>query len=183
MAQLKARRAFEEWKSDPKNVDELFRLIVEERMGLRDAAIIGMKQSYTLMYEFLNDGGELQKRLEGAYAALADAIAHEALEIADEQCAVKKDDGTTYDPDVPRDKLRVETRLRLMPKWGRARYGDRVDHRHEHVIDLGERLRRASEREIESAPEQATPVLSGTDSPSALAPARAAVQRPEDVLI
>lgn len=112
---------------DEKNVAELFRLIVEERMRLRDAAVLGVKQPYTLVYAFLHDGAEMQKRYEGALAAVADDLAHEALAIADEQAEVKKEDGTTYDPDVARDKLRVDTRLRMASKWSRERYGESQD--------------------------------------------------------
>ena len=45
-----------------------------------------------------------------------DAIAGECLEIADK---------TTVE-DVQRDRLRVETRLKLLAKWDPKRYGDKV---------------------------------------------------------
>lgn len=45
----------------------------------------------------------------------ADEIAHEALAISDER-----------NEDVGRDKLRVETRLKMAAKWDRDRYGDRT---------------------------------------------------------
>lgn len=62
---------------------------------------------------------------EAALKVRADEIAHEALAISDEQAEVEKKDGTTYDPDVARDKLRIETRLKLAEKWDRARYGSK----------------------------------------------------------
>jgi len=65
---------------------------------------------------------------DSALKVNADRIAHEALAISDEQQEVEKKDGTTYDPDVGRDKLRVDTRLKLAGKWDRARYGEHVQH-------------------------------------------------------
>jgi hypothetical protein len=60
---------------------------------------------------------------EAALKVRADELAHEALDISDEQAEVVKKDGTTFDPDVARDKLRVDTRLKLAGVWDRARYG------------------------------------------------------------
>lgn len=62
---------------------------------------------------------------DAAAKVRADELAQEALAISDEQEEVVKKDGTTFDPDVPRDKLRVDTRLRLAEKWDRARYGSK----------------------------------------------------------
>jgi hypothetical protein len=63
---------------------------------------------------------------DAALKVRADQLAHEALAIADEQHAVEKKDGTTYDPEVPRDKLRTDTRLKLASRWDRSRYGDQA---------------------------------------------------------
>jgi hypothetical protein len=62
---------------------------------------------------------------DAALKVRADELAHETLEIADEQAEVVKKDGGTYDPDVARDKLRVETRLKLAAQWDRSRYGSK----------------------------------------------------------
>lgn len=59
-----------------------------------------------------------------ALEARAEELAHEAVEIADEQSEVEKPGGGTYDPDVARDRLRVDTRLKIAGKWNRKRYGD-----------------------------------------------------------
>lgn len=61
---------------------------------------------------------------DAALKVRADELAHQAIAIADEQSEVVKENGETYDPDVPRDKLRVDTRLKLAAKWDRKRYGD-----------------------------------------------------------
>lgn len=60
---------------------------------------------------------------DAALKVRADDLAHEALAISDEQAQVTTERGTTFDPDVSRDKLRVETRLKLVQQWDRARYG------------------------------------------------------------
>ena len=62
---------------------------------------------------------------DAALRIAAEAMAHECRTIADEQNAVDKPGGGTYDPDVARDKLRIETRLKLAGKWDRARYGEK----------------------------------------------------------
>ena len=53
----------------------------------------------------------------------ADQLAHEAVAIADEQKEAVDKNGKVFDPEVPRDKLRVDTRLKLAAQWDRARYG------------------------------------------------------------
>jgi hypothetical protein len=60
---------------------------------------------------------------DAALKVLADEMAHDALEIADEQKEAIDKKGNKYDPEVPRDKLRVDTRMRLLEKWDRSRYG------------------------------------------------------------
>lgn len=94
----------------------------------------------------------------------------EALEISDEQNEVERPGGGTFDPDVQRDKLRVDTRLKLLEKLDRERFGRFTKHEHTHTHDLGERLRRARERVIEQAPDAVT---LGPVSPSGVSPAPA----------
>lgn len=121
MPRLKTIRKFEEWKADPKNVEELFRLIVEERMSLRDAAMEGVKQPYTLVYPWLHDGGEMQKRYEGVLAAMADDLMHERLKIAD---SVRKAENPVA---VQAAKLACEVREQNARSWGRERYGEAAE--------------------------------------------------------
>jgi hypothetical protein len=64
---------------------------------------------------------------DAALKVRADELAHEALAISDEQCEVTTEAGKTYDPEVPRDKLRIDTRLKLASKWDRRRYGEHDD--------------------------------------------------------
>lgn len=67
-----------------------------------------------------------EKRLfqyESALRIRADEAINEALEISDEQKAVTTENGNTYDPEVPRDKLRIDTRLKIAAMWDKQRYG------------------------------------------------------------
>ncbi len=64
---------------------------------------------------------------DAALRARADELAHESLEIADEQKEAIRKDGSAFDPDVGRDKLRVETRLKLASHWDKQRYGNAKD--------------------------------------------------------
>lgn len=58
------------------------------------------------------------KDYNDAIAIRDDQMALEALLIADEQKEAIREDGTKFDPDVPRDRLRVETRLKLIGRGG-----------------------------------------------------------------
>jgi hypothetical protein len=71
---------------------------------------------------------------DAALKVRADTIAHEALAISDEQALAHSKQGIPFDPDVSRDKLRVDTRLRLSGKWDRDRYGDKTDVRHTGLV-------------------------------------------------
>lgn len=53
-----------------------------------------------------------------------DAIAVEALSIADQPNKRITPDGEVIENDAQRDRLRVDTRLKLLAKWDPKRYGD-----------------------------------------------------------
>jgi len=80
---------------------------------------------------------------EGRYRAYqrgleisAHALVSEALAIADEQKEAVRKDGGTYDPDVARDKLRVETRLKVAGKHAPKMYGERADVNVNHAVKV-----------------------------------------------
>ena len=81
---------------------------------------------------------------EGALRLYTDAMAFEARDIADRtelgQTTREGPEGTvtTSEDMLGHRKLRVDTRLRLMAKWHRARYGDsvQVEHTGETVVRL-----------------------------------------------
>lgn len=69
---------------------------------------------------------EIAKAIARARQAGYDAIAEDALAIAEGRNPVK------VEGDVPaqRDKLRIHTRMQLLAKWDPKRYGDNVQLRH-----------------------------------------------------
>ena len=110
---------------------------------------------------FLAEHAGLSEAVKRVLEVQTHALVGEALDVADEQREVFREDGSAYDPDVARDKLRVETRLKIAEKLNRGAYGRTVDHRHTHTVDLGDRLRRAMAREREGrvVAEQTAPAL------------------------
>jgi hypothetical protein len=88
------------------------------------------KLPYGRLAEWIIEDVERTASYEQALRIWADSLAQEALAIADEQVEVVKANGDTFDPNVARDKLRIETRLRLAGKWYRQRYGDKIEHKH-----------------------------------------------------
>jgi len=117
---LKTIRAFEKWKLDEENLAEFFRLIVEERKRMRDACMV-MKVPYRLMYPFLHDGGVMQKRYEGALAAVGDDLVHERLQRAREM----RESKTEVPAHVMAAKLECDVLESTAKKWEPARYGEK----------------------------------------------------------
>ena len=73
---------------------------------------------------------EFAGRIAHARVLGFDEIAEECIEIADDSSRdyTKDDDGRrVFDSDhVQRNKLRIETRLKLLAKWDPKRYGDKI---------------------------------------------------------
>jgi hypothetical protein len=88
------------------------------------------KVPYGRLAEWIVEDVDRTAAYERALRIWADSLAQEAVAIADEQAEVVKGNGETFDPNVARDKLRIETRLRLAGKWDRQRYGERLQHQH-----------------------------------------------------
>jgi hypothetical protein len=86
--------------------------------------------SRTQFYAWLEDETRAE-RFARARAAAMDAIADEAMVIADDGAndTYTDDEGRTRtDMDViQRSKLRVETRLKLLAKWAPKQYGDKLE--------------------------------------------------------
>lgn len=83
------------------------------------------------VYVWMEEDADFAGRIAQARVKGFDAIAEEALEIADDgtnDWVKRGDKGAAYDAEhVQRSKLRVETRLKLLAKWDPKRYGDRID--------------------------------------------------------
>jgi hypothetical protein len=81
-----------------------------------------------------NDDPDVSAGIARAREIGGDAIAAEALAIADETTGdtIKHEDGreTLNGEFVARSRLRVETRLKLLAKWHPKRYGDAVNVNH-----------------------------------------------------
>lgn len=129
-------KRFEEWKEDV-NVVAMLMSRVAEGESLRDICK-AQEVAYSLVARWIAETPLLKQQYDVALQLHADSIAHEALTIADEQCEVEKKDGSTYDPDVARDKLRVDTRLKLAGKWDRQRYGEREPAAVNVTVNLGD---------------------------------------------
>jgi hypothetical protein len=57
----------------------------------------------------------------------ADTLADEILAISDEQREAVTRDGTIYDPEVHRDRLRIDARKWVAAKLKPRKYGDKVE--------------------------------------------------------
>lgn len=115
----KTVRAFNEWKLDPKNWDEFFRLITEDRLSFRDATV-RVKQPYTLVHPFVHDGAELEARYTAVLKAVARDYMDQTVPIAD---SVR---GTKIPAKVAAAKLAIEARQVYAEKADRERFGDVV---------------------------------------------------------
>lgn len=88
--------------------------------------------AWTAVYEWMARDEALSERIAHAREQGFEAIAEEALVIADTprwgQKQVMSDQGTTTTVEdmVAHRKLQIETRLKLLAKWNPKRYGDRV---------------------------------------------------------
>lgn len=79
--------------------------------------------------DWVNTDEELSRRFARAREDGFDAIAEEAVEIADQEPGyATSEGGSRVDPgEVAHRKLRIETRLKLLAKWDPKRYGDKLE--------------------------------------------------------
>jgi len=116
------QQRFEAVKDDPSSPDGVFQRVCEGE-SLKDIAKAWEVPRGQFVRWFTESYSDLYDAALKVHAA---DLAMEVLAIADEQHEVMKKDGTTYDPDVPRDKLRVDTRKWIASKFDRDRYGEAV---------------------------------------------------------
>lgn len=87
------------------------------------------------IYDWINDNPDFSLRFARARDIGFDAIAEEALDIADDSTNDWMDRRISEDltirvldaEHVQRSKLRIETRLKLLAKWSPKKYGDKTD--------------------------------------------------------
>jgi len=93
----------------------------------------GMPSTVTV-WNWQKDDAALSERIAQAREIGGDAIAADALAIADEtlhDTKIGKDGAEMPDNEwIGRSRLRVETRLKLLAKWHPKRYGDKVTNEH-----------------------------------------------------
>lgn len=86
---------------------------------------------WTTVYDWMEADPEFALRIARAREEGYDAIALDALKIADDGLndTYMTEDGIerTNTDVIQRSKLRVETRLKLLAKWSPKRYGDKLD--------------------------------------------------------
>ena len=96
---------------------------------LRDFCRQTGKPSFQLIYDWLDDDTEFDGRFVRAREAGYEIIAEDALSIADaDPLAVHDDLGNKrLDPgSISKQKLQIETRLKLLACWSPKRYGQRT---------------------------------------------------------
>lgn len=92
--------------------------------------------AWRTVYDWLRVDVEFAKAMDIARDIGADAIAHEALEIADTPKMGTRRERSEDGYKVVREdmlghrKLQVETRLKLLAKWHPKKYGDKMDLNH-----------------------------------------------------
>jgi hypothetical protein len=100
-------------------MESLVQAVTTDRKTLREVAK-AWRVPYGRLAQWIVEDGERTAQYEAALRIVADELALEAVAIADDR-----------DPDVGRDKLRVDTRLKLASKLYRDRYGEKVKVEHQ----------------------------------------------------
>jgi hypothetical protein len=83
---------------------------------------------YGRLAEWIVEDRTRSEQFNQALAIWADSLAHESVQIADE--------GGAEAGEVQRDKLRIDTRLKLAGKLNRPRYGDSTEIKHTGTVSL-----------------------------------------------
>lgn len=128
---------------------ERFRAVVEDNPATMDVIVQRLTDGeplkaiarswdvpYGKLAEWITEDRERVERYSAALRIWADSLAQECVAISDEQGEVVNENGKVFDPDVARDKLRIDTRLKLAGKLDRARYGDQTELKHTGSVSL-----------------------------------------------
>lgn len=92
---------------------------VSNGITLRDICRREGRPNYWTIYDWMKQDEDFATRFARARDTGHDVIADECVDIADNPWG-----------DVQRDKLRIETRLKLLAKWNPKKYGERMAHEH-----------------------------------------------------
>lgn len=134
-------------KADPAAGRELLALVEQGKTFPQIASMWGVPRREFLFWLAAN--AELTEECKRLSELAGIWYRAEGLEIVDE--------ATPENAAVA--KLQAEYRERLSRDLNKPLFGKTLQHKHSHVIDLGERLRRATERVIEPAAVEALPEL------------------------
>jgi len=85
----------------------------------------------------------------------AHAKVQETIAIADAQAEVVREDGTTFDPNVVRDRLRVDTRFRVAKYHAPALYADKMEVKHSGTVTFSHALSAIAQRRLAAKQERA----------------------------
>ena len=106
---------------------------VAEGRTLRDFCRQENTPAWRTIYDWLDSDAEFSARFARARSLGHDAIAEEALEIANTPMegtiTTEDEDGTSVRREdmLGHRKLQVETRLKLLAKWSPKKYGDKLE--------------------------------------------------------
>ena len=128
-------------KHSPELIDELVDWIASGQT-LRAFCREPGKPAWRTVYDWIEADPELAARIARARDLGADAIAEEALAIADtpmEGVTLTTDEKGTKETRgdmLGHRKLQVETRLKLLAKWNPKKYGDKIEQTHKGAVAL-----------------------------------------------
>jgi hypothetical protein len=108
----------------PELCDEIVQRISEGE-PLRQICRDEHMPEWRTVYDWVAGDAEFAARIARARELGFDAIAEQALDIADDR-----------DDEPASRRVRVETRLKLLAKWSPKKYGDKLEHEHKGSLNL-----------------------------------------------
>jgi len=121
--------------------DEILHAIADG-VNLREFCRRPGRPNWRTVYDWMEKDADFAARIARAREVGCDAIAHDALHIADTQLAgeIVKDgpDGTTVTREdmLGHRRLQVDARIKLLSKWMPKKYGDKVGVEHSGQVTL-----------------------------------------------
>ena len=114
-------------ESVPQDIAEQVVVWLASGKTLRDFCRLPGMPHYSTIYDWLDKDEEFTQRFARARATGEDVISQECLEIADDESRdVTGELGMPNNVAVARDRLRIDTRLKLLAKWNPKKYGDKI---------------------------------------------------------
>lgn len=111
--------------------------LIADGIPLREICRLPGMPKWRTVYDWIRNDPDFASAMEAARLLGYDAIAEEALEIADTQQVgerIEKEKGkivkVVQEDMLGHRKLQIETRLKLLAKWHPKKYGDKVTQEH-----------------------------------------------------